>query len=272
MPVMVKKVILWTAPRCLSTAFYRSISTLKRTKHFQELFSGPHYFGPERRNVRFPPGSEVGNLTEKDLTYDTCKQTILADYSNADLIFTKEMAYCFPESMWHELTTGGFEDFIHTFLIRDPQRAIYSNYKAILKDNVGDATMDPSEVGFIELHKLYNFIKTKKDTTPVVVDAIDLQTHPDETMKSYCEATGIQFDPNMTKWEKGSSENRYKLWSPVWYSTVDQSTGFIKIKLEDQEPLPLHELPHYIIKYIDESRRYYDDMKRACLKIEAACS
>ena len=132
-----------------------------------------------------------------------------SNYLSADLLFTKEMAYCFPESMWHELTTGGFEDFIHTFLIRDPQRAIYSNYKAILKDKVGDATLDPSEVGFIELHKLYNFIKTKKDTTPVVVDAIDLQTRPDETMKSYCEATGIQFDPNMTKWEKGSSENRY---------------------------------------------------------------
>ena len=122
--------------------------------------------------------------------------------ANANLLFTKEMAYCLPESMWHKLTTGEFEDFIHTILIRDPEQAIYSNYKAILKDRIGDATLYRSEVGFVELHKLYNFIKTKKGTSPVVINAIDLQTHPDETMKSYCEAVGIQFDPNMTTWER----------------------------------------------------------------------
>ena len=152
-------------------------------------------------------------------------------------------------------------------MIRDPERAIYSNYKAILKDQVGETTLDPSEVGFIELHKLYNFIQEKKSARPIVVDAIDLQTHPDETMKSYCEAVGIQFDPNMTTWEKGSTENRYKLWSPVWYSTVDQSTGFIKIKPEEQKPVPLHELPQEVIKYIDESHFCYEEMKKACLKV-----
>ena len=263
---MVNKVILWTAPRCLSTAFYRSISTLQKTVHFQELFSGPHYFGPERRNVRFPPDVDLGNVSAKDLTYDACKQTLLADYPDAELLFTKEMAYCLPQSMWHDMISGKLEDFTHTFLIRDPERAIYSNYQAILKDKVGDATLDPSEVGFVEVYKLYNFIKEKERTSPVLIDAVDLQTHPDETMKSYCEAVGIQFDPNMTKWEKGSSENRYKLWSPVWYSTVDQSTGFIKIKPEELQSVPLSDLPHYVIKYIDESRICYDEMRKNCLR------
>ena len=108
----------------------------------------------------------------------------------------------------------------------------------------------------------------KKGACPVVVDAIDLQTHPDETMKSYCETVGIQFDPNMTTWEKGSIETRYKLWSAVWHSTVNQSTGFIKIKPEEQKPVPLHELPQDIIKYIDESRFCYEEMKKACLKVK----
>ena len=263
---MVNKVILWTAPRCLSTAFYRSISTLQRTVHFQELFSGPHYFGPERRNVRFPSDVALGNVAAKDLTYNACKQTLLANYNDAELLFTKEMAFCLPESMWHEIISGSFEDFAHTFLIRDPERAIYSNYQAILKDKVGDASLDPSEVGFAELHKLYNFIKEKKGTSPVVIDAADLQTHPDETMKCYCEAVGIKFNPKMTTWEQGSSENRYRLWSPVWYSTVDRSTGFIKIKPEEQKPVPLNELPCDVLKYIDESRAYYDEMRKACLR------
>jgi len=79
---------------------------------------------------------------------------------------------CLPESM-----CGKFEDFIHTFLIRDPEWVIYSNYKAILKDCVGDATLDPSEVGFIELYKLHNFVKEKKGINLIVVNAINLQTH-----------------------------------------------------------------------------------------------
>ena len=33
-----------------------------------------------------------------------------------------------------------------------------------------------------------SFVKEKTGATPVVVD---LQTHPDETMKAYCEAVGI---------------------------------------------------------------------------------
>ena len=136
------------------------------------------------------------------MTYDASKKLLLADYPNVDLLFTKELAYCLPESMWHEIVSGKFEDFIHTFLIRDPEQAIYSNYNAILKDCVGDATLDPSEVGFIELYKLYDFVKEKKGINPIVVNAIDLQTHPDETMKSYCDTVGIQFDPKMTLWKK----------------------------------------------------------------------
>jgi len=263
---MAKKVILWSAPRCLSSAFYRSISTLQKTKHFHELFSGAHYFGPERRNFRFPSGVDLGDLNAKDLTYDASKKLLLADYPNVDLVFTKELAYCLPESMWHEIVSGKFEGFIHTFLIRDPDQAIYSNYKAILKDCVGDATLDPSEVGFIELYKLYDFVKEKKGINPIVVNAIDLQTHPDETMKSYCDTVGIQFDPKMTSWKKERTQNRYHLWSSVWNSTVDQSTGFIKIKPEEQKPVPLHELPGDVIKYIDESRFYYDQMKKVCMR------
>jgi len=63
--------------------------------------------------------------------------------------------------MQHEIVNGKFEDFIHTSLIRDPQWAIYSKHKAILKDSVRDATLHLSEVGFIELYKLYNFVKER---------------------------------------------------------------------------------------------------------------
>jgi len=67
--------------------------------------------------------------------------------------------------------------------------------------------------------------------------------------------------------EKEKTQNWYHLWSSVWNFTVDQSTGFIKIKPEEQRPVPLHELPDDVIKYIDESRFYYDKMKKVCMRL-----
>jgi len=67
------------------------------------------------------------------------------------------------------------------------------------------------------------------------------------------------------------TENQYLLWSQVWCSTEsvdqnDQSTGLIKIKPEEQKPVPLHELPDDVIKCIDKSHFYYDMMKIVCLR------
>ena len=108
--VMAKKIILWTAPRCLSNAFLCSISTLNNTKHLHELFSGPHYFVPGGQyNVA------VEDMREEDLTYDGVKRTLLVDYPGVNLLFSKEMAFCLPEKMYHEVTSGNFADFTHSF-------------------------------------------------------------------------------------------------------------------------------------------------------------
>jgi len=259
---MAKKVILWTAPRCLSNAFLCSISTLKSTKYFHEVFSGPHYFKlkSQRRYCE--------DLNEDDLTYDGAKKILLADYPGMNLIFSKELAISLPEEMWHEIISGNFVDFTHSFLIRDPKRAIYSFYKGMSHGDK-DPLLDPSEIKLFypKLYKLYNFIKEKTGRNPVVIDAIDLQTNPDEAMKNYCDAVGIQFDPKMTSWKPGSFVPRYKFWvSGIWHSTVNQSNGFIKINPGEQKPVSITELPQEIQQYIEDSRFYYEELQKACLK------
>ena len=60
------------------------------------------------------------------------------------------------------------------------------------------------------LYELCNFYKEKRGATPVVVDT---QTHPDDTMKNYCKAVGIPFDPDMTSWEQSFSDPfAYSFW------------------------------------------------------------
>ena len=210
-----------------------------------------------------------GNIPEDDLTYDGVKTMLLADYPGMDLVFSKEMAFCLPESMYLEISSGMqfAERFTHSFLIRDPERAIYSYYKGICSE--GDQSfLDLSEIGlfYSKLYKLYNFLKEKKGINPVVIDVTDLLTHPDETMKSYCEAVGIQFDPNMISWELGRFDPRYKVWSSkIWHSVL-QSTGFIKINPGEQKPVPINDLPREIQKCIEDSRFYYEELKKARLK------
>ena len=156
-----KRVILWTAPRSLSTPFYRSIATLNKTKHFLELFVGVHHFGPVRQNKghvkmerdpEIPPGLKAEGVAEvKDLTYEMMKNILAADHPGVDLVFSKEFAYCLPESMWESMISGKFADFNHTFLIREPEKVLYSNYKAPKLQ----PCVDPPGGGLYELYKFY---------------------------------------------------------------------------------------------------------------------
>ena len=58
---------------------------------------------------------------------------------------------------------------------------------------------------------------------------------------------GILFDPNMTSWEQDfTSPFTYKIWKDEWYVEIIQTSGFIKIKPEEQKPVPLDELPSEI--------------------------
>ena len=264
---MAKKVILWTTPRSLSNAVLCSMSTLKNTKHFHELFTGTYFYLPAGP---FDPSSEP-HLSPEDFTYDGVKKTLLTNYPGMELVFTKEMAFCLPESMYEEMTSGDFAEFNHTFLIRDPERAIYSYYKG-MRDEGKDLLVNQFEIietFYPKMYKLYNFVKEKMGSTPVVIDAVNLQTHPEETMKSYCDALGIQFDSKMLSWEPGRFVPRLKNWSSknVWlHSVVLQSSGFIKTNPMDQKPVPINDLPKEIQKHIEDGRFYYNELQRACLK------
>jgi len=261
-----KKVILWSPLRCLSNVFYRSIMTLKKTKCIRNLFSGPYYFGPYRQSHLYPPlldsQLDLEGLSVKDLIYEKMKTILTSDYPD---MFIKDHPYCLPESLYQDLVSGEFANFIHTFLIRDPERALYSNYKASVNQQLIGSNLNPPGGGFYEVNKFYNFVKQKQGTTPVIVDAADLQMYPDETMKSYCEAVGIPFDQNMTSWEPIPLHVHYKV-LVGWNQQVNQSTGFVKIKPEEQKPVPLHELPSNVVKCIEDSHVYYKEMRKDCIK------
>ena len=104
-------------------------------------------------------------------------------YTNTDLLFTKELAFCIPEAMHGQIAT--MPGVQHTFLIRDPALVLSSYIKA--DSDVTSHEFDLKEAGYKQLYpELYKCVKESHDTVPVVVDASDLQANPNEIMKLYC--------------------------------------------------------------------------------------
>jgi len=263
---MTKRVILWTTPRSLSSVFYRSISTLSNSKCWFELYCGPYYFGPfpDRKCSNFEPNFVPDGL-ERQPTYAAVKALLLKEYPGVDLVFSKEMAYCLPEPLHKEILDT---DIIHTFLIREPARAVYSRYKVIESANnyVGYVHLDTHETlrSYRDLLKLYNLAKEHLGRPPVVINAADLQAYPDELMKKYCNTVGIQYEPHMTTWEPCPTPGLH-VWAE-YHKVVKASSGFIQVKPEEQKPVPLEQLPKEVVQCIDECRPSYEAMLGACIK------
>ena len=263
---MTKRVILWTTPRSLSSVFYRSISTLSYSKCWFELLAGPYYFGPipDRQCSNFEPNFVPDGL-ECEPTYAVVEALLLKEYPRVDLVFSKEMAFCLPEPMRQEILEA---DIIHTFLIREPERAVYSHYKVIAgaKNYLGYDGLDIQEtlLSYRELLKLYNLVKEHLGRPPVVINAADLQAYPDELMKNYCDTVGIRYEPHMTTWEPCPVPGP-DIWVE-YHRELKASSGFIRIKPEDQKPVPLEQLPKEVVQCIDECCPSYEAMLGACIK------
>ena len=117
-----------------------------------KLVRGDRFFRyrPDHRSDMYSPklkDSELclEGLTVDDMTYDRAKKLIIANYPGVNLVFTKEHACFLPESMYEDMVDGEFGEVVHIFLIRDPERALYLNYKSLLKFHMQEPYLYPAD-------------------------------------------------------------------------------------------------------------------------------
>ena len=125
---MLVKVILWSAPRCYSTAFERSIRTLSNSKVFHEPFARPFYYGPDKQCRVF---SSLSIANDPTITYQNVKSLLCQDYKGVDLVFSKNMAY-HVQNKFEMFLEDDCKDLKNSFLIRNTAQAVPSLYKACL--------------------------------------------------------------------------------------------------------------------------------------------
>jgi len=217
------------------------------------LFTGAHHFGPVRQNIEhakvennseIPPGLYAEGVTQvKDLTYEMMKKILTADHPGVDLVFSKEFAYCLPKSMWEGWSVG---NLLTLLLIHEPESVLYSNYKAPKPQ----PCVQPPSGGLYELYEFYQFVKEKKGTIPIVVDAAGPSWWDNEELLwGFGNPIWSKHDIFGKGYGFTSPFIYHAIWGEGWIVDLKQSTGFIKIK---QKPVPLHELPSKIVKCIEE--------------------
>lgn len=130
-------------------------------------------------------------------------------------VFFKDMAY----HVIHHANRPFLNNFVNTFLIRDPELALLSHYK-----------MNPNftleEAGYESTYKLFKMAEEITGKPPVVVDATDLENDPKVVVKAYCEAVGIPFVPESLTW-RAEEKDEWEIWKE-WHADAARSTGFAK--------------------------------------------
>ncbi|KAL8851779.1 MAG: hypothetical protein Q9221_003293 [Calogaya cf. arnoldii] len=101
------------------------------------------------------------------------------------------------------LPTSTIDTFHFVFLIRNPIAAIPSLYRCFippLSAQTGDTSLHPTELGYRELRILFDYIRQKKGTIPLLIDANDLLAQPQNVVYHVCTHLEIPYDKSMLEW------------------------------------------------------------------------
>lgn len=244
----IKRVLLWTAPRCLSTAFEISISTLPDVKVLDEPFVVPYF-------------TENPFKTEKpaipmSYSYEEACKMLVANYPGQAAVFAKDFPFHI-QGRFEMFLDSSLGETTHSFLIRNPQRAILSYYKT--SQEIFMEAYATNKIGFTQLHDFYFFLKRSLNINPVVIDADDLLANPEAMMELYCKNVGLTYKSGMSKWESGVGWGQEQTFFDIkmWREDAIKSTGF-----RAPTPLPAlpDDLPPEVTNCIKESFQTYHAM------------
>lgn len=195
--------MLWSAPRSRSTAFFRMITERGDFTTVHEPFSYLAEFGHvDLGGARLRSGPELLAALRS-----------LADQSP---VFVKETTgKRYPEVLADKRFMR--TDALHTFLIRHPRETIISRY-----------ALDPDpaleKIGFESQYEVFAEVARLTGRDPVVVDSEDLITRPAAIVEAYCQRAGIDFRPEALTWPP-SDRPEWELSGP-WHAAAAASAGF----------------------------------------------
>ena len=154
----------------------------------------------------------------------------------------------FQKQMTHHLLPEIDREWLgavtNCFLIRDPREVINSYIKK---------REDPAleDLGFVQQAEIFDFVRTRNNAVPPVVDAKDVLENPERTLQLLCKALGIEFSQSMLSWAPGLRDTD-GIWAKHWYGEVAKTTSF-----QPYRPTQ-NEVPQRFREIYDLSHRHYE--------------
>jgi hypothetical protein len=204
-------VALWAHPRSLSTAFERIFIERGDFTVFHEPFSYCRFMGNDETGIphKHPDPAHP-------TTYAGVRDMILGE-SARKKVFHKDMCYhCLSDLLGDsEFLLGQ----INTFIVRDPAKAILSHAEIF-------PAMERDAIGYEALYRTFDSIAQRTGRAPIVVNADDLESHPEEVFRLYCAHIEIEFLPSALAWEARLPQ-QWETWRE-WHNEAQSSTGITR--------------------------------------------
>lgn len=216
-------IAMWSGPRNISTALMRAWENRNDTAVWDEPF---YAYYLKATGIDHPGADEVIANGEPDWRQVVDKVTGPIPDGRA-IFYQKHMTH----HLLPEIDRGWLARVTNCFLIRDPCEVIASYAKVRTNLTVAD-------VGIPQQAEIFEWVRSRTERTPLVLDARDVLLDPRRMMIGLCSALDVPFTERMLAWTPGPRESD-GVWGKHWYASVWASTGFAPYEPK-VHPLPKH--------------------------------
>lgn len=234
------RIAMWSGPRNISTAMMRSFGNRPDTAVVDEPFYAAFLAAT---GIDHPMREE--SLASQPTDPNIVVEQILGPVPGGRPLF-------YQKHMTHHMVPSFGRDWMarmrNAFLIRAPEDVLVSYVQR--REAV---TLD--DIGFVRQAELFDRECDRQGRAPPVIDARDVLADPRAALGGLCTALGIAFDEAMLSWPPGRRATD-GAWAPVWYASVERSTGFAP----PRPPARRDALPAPLQRIAADARPYYEKL------------
>lgn len=234
-----KRIVLWSHPRSVSTAFELVFEERADTTIVHEPCARMRHRKPLQRQCPDPESKTKEGAKNKAF------RQLLGPHDQP-ILFVKDMAYYLREKYYSVL----LPHLVNTFIIRDPDQALLSHYKK-------DPKFSFEEAGYAALDHMYEYVTQTLGQPSIIVDGNDFRQNPASIVSQYCAAVDIPFDPQTLQWKPGNVKG-WEIWARQgWHGEAEQSMGVLP---PSQEKADTSTLPRRVRNMLPECHRIYEKL------------
>ena len=218
------RIAMWSGPRNISTAMMRAFENRPDTVVWDEPFYAAELAASGRDHPMREAVIAAGPIDPEAVIARLLGPLRDPSKPDACVFYQKHMTH----HMLGRFRRDWIDEIVSAFLIREPERVLASYTKAW-----EDVSLEA--IGVPQQREIFDRVADRLGKAPPVVDTADVLADPEGVLTALCERLGIPFSTAMLAWPPGRRDSD-GVWAPVWYASVERSTGFGP---PDTRPLPV---------------------------------